>query len=154
MDWIVTLFLIALVLFFFEIILPGGILFIIGMLLLLVATGIAYFEYGSLAALGVFVGSGMLAFLMLILELKVLPKTWIGRRFFLRDEIEGGSLKTPPKETLIGQEGETITVMAPSGKVRIAGQLLEGFSQNGHLDKGIAVQVIGTDPFRVIVRKK
>ena len=51
MSLIITLMSVALILFFFEIIVPGGILAAIGGILMLIACVIAYTELGALSGL-------------------------------------------------------------------------------------------------------
>ena len=61
MSLILTLIGIALVLFFFEILIPGGLLAILGVLLMFSACVVAYIEMGVMAAIITFLLSMILA---------------------------------------------------------------------------------------------
>ena len=153
MNTIITLLSVALLLFFFEIVVPGGILAIMGACLVLAACVITFTDYGAMPALAVFVGSMVVSLLLLFLELKILPKTKYGKRLFLLREQKTSSLSPQAGQEIIGQRGETITTMAPTGMVLIDGEKYEAFSQSGLLEKGTPVAVVKQDPFRLIVEK-
>lgn len=153
MSTIITLLLVALLLFFFEILVPGGILALIGACLVLAACVVAFNTYGAMEALAVFVGSLVVSLLMLYIELKILPKTKYGKRLFLLRAQKASSLKPQAGQDIIGQRGESITTMAPTGMVLIGGEKYEAFSQSGLLEKGTPVAVVKQDPFRLIVEK-
>ncbi len=153
MNTIITLLSVALLLFFFEIVVPGGILAIMGACLVLAACVITFTNYGAMPALAVFVGSLVVSLLLLYLELKILPKTKYGKRLFLLREQKTSSLSPQAGHEIIGQCGETITTMAPTGMVLIDGEKYEAFSQSGLLEKGTPVAVVKQDSFRLIVEK-
>lgn len=153
MSTIITLLLVALLLFFFEIVVPGGILALIGACLILAACVVAFNIYGAMAALVTFVGSLVVSLLLLYIEFKILPKTKYGKRLFLLRAQKATSLKPQAGEDIIGQSGETITTMAPTGTVLIDGEKYEAFSQSGLLEKGMPVVVVKQDSFRLIVEK-
>lgn len=153
MSTIITLLLLALLLFFFEIVVPGGILAIMGACLVLAACVVAFTTYGAMEALAIFVGSLIVSLLLLFIELKILPKTKYGKRLFLLREQKASSLSPQAGQEIIGQHGETITTMAPTGMVLISGEKYEAFSQSGLLEKGTPVAVVKQDSFRLIVEK-
>lgn len=155
MEWIITLIAIALLLYFFEIFVPGGILFVLGVVLMLAATGLGFRDYGASGAAIVFLVCAGLSVLMVFLELKYLPHLPGARKLYLASRIEGGSLKPQAESaTLVGQSGRTLTTLAPTGTVAIDGRSYEAFSQSGMLQEGTPVEVVSVDPFRIIVRKK
>ncbi len=153
MSTIITLLLVALLLFFFEIVVPGGILALMGACLIIAACVVAFNTYGAMVALAVFVGSLVVSLLLLYIEFKILPKTKYGKRLFLLRAQKASSLKPQAGQDIIGQRGESITTMAPTGMVLIDGEKYEAFSQSGLLEKGTPVAVVKQDPFRLIVEK-
>ena len=152
MSAILTLLALALVFFFLEIFVPGGILTIIGGLLILASAVIAYQEYGWLAALILFFVAVIGAFLMFFIEVKLLTKTPFGKRIQLTGRQEAASLTAIDVKPFIDQIGTTVTPLNPSGRIRINGQLLEAVSDIGWIAKGQPVKVTGSDVFHVRVR--
>ena len=104
MTLIIGLLIIAFVLFFFEIFLPGGILAVIGGVLLLAACIVTYNEYGIVWAASVLVISMITAFGLFFLELRLIANTRYGQQFALRSTI---ATKLNPKadEEVVGKEG-------------------------------------------------
>ena len=153
MSLIITLMAIALVLFFFEIIVPGGILAVIGGILMLIACVIAYTDLGPLSALFTFFVALGISIGMLILEIKILPKTALGKKFFLKTAVEGSSNIPQTEENIIGKKGESLTTMAPTGKILIEGKEYEATANSGLFEAGTPVEVVNYDNYKVIVKK-
>ena len=153
MTLIVTLIGIALVLFLFEIFVPGGILGILGILCMLAACWVAYKEIGSVAATITFLVALVISLGMFILELKVISKTRFGQSFFHKTSLQETSLKPQAGAEVIGKVGETSTRMNPTGMVVIDGVRYEASSRTGLLDKGVSVKAVNVDNFRIIVEK-
>ena len=152
MTLIFLLIFIALVFFFGELMVPGGILGIIGGLVLLVAVVLGFMEG---LEVGVFVlVFGVLASAgTLYVELKILQKTSLGKRFFLKSAIEGTSQDSVGPTELVGKVGETLTPLTPTGLIIIDDQKYEAFSQSGALSKGTPVKVVAVESFRLKVSK-
>ncbi len=153
MSTIATLILIALILFFFEIVLPGGILAIIAVVLISIASFIAFEDYGAGAGVAVFLGSGLLALGTFLLEIKLLRGTRFGR-LFSHNEIQHSNTGAVDYDKTTGQSGVTLTTMAPTGTVEIGGKSYPAQSLDGYLSKGTAITVIRTDPFQLKVKKQ
>ena len=150
MEVIVSLIVIALVLFFLEIFLPGGILGGFAILLLLGSVVLAYFEFGWQGALLTFGISCLLAITAFVIEITMLRKLPFARKLFL-DTRQPGTRSSPESEALIGQTGEVVTTMAPTGTVRIGDREFEAASRSGMLTRGMTVRVVARDSFRLIV---
>ena len=56
------------------------------------------------------------------------------------------------KEPMVGRKGVAHTVLRPSGKIIIDGQLYDAFTRGEFIDKGSAVEVIGEDTTSLRVR--
>jgi membrane-bound serine protease (ClpP class) len=86
------------------------------------------------------------------LELRVLPRTKIGRRAFLTTEMKGVSAAFGSEaRNLVGKPAAALTMLSPSGYVLVAGRRYEAFCQSGQAPAGAALEVIGADSFRLIV---
>lgn len=154
MTGIVLLFALGLVLLFFEVFIPGGVLGVLGGILMLAGCGIAFAEFGtSGGAMATVLALGLIGS-TLYFELFLLPKTALGKKLFLERSISAQSQPPPasPGE-IVGQTGETLTTLAPSGYVLIAGKKYEAASQSGLLPRGTPVKVTGLDNFRLLVSK-
>ncbi len=152
---IIVLMVAGMVMVGLEIFLPGAILGILGAVAFIVAAVLAYQEYGLIgggvaAAVGLFGSVGVL-----VAEFTLLPKTRLGRRLFLTAKVEGkANDELLEKADVVGREGQSLTTLAPSGRVLVDGQEFEAFSEDGLLNKGTVVEVVSRDNFRLIVRKK
>jgi len=151
---ILLLFLLGTVLLVFEVFMPSSILGILGGLAMLGGCVLAFTDYG--------VGGGSLALLAglailglaLYCEFGLLPRTRLGRRFFLHDAI-GATSQPPPAapEAVVGKLCEAATTLAPTGYVLLEGRRYEACSQSGHVARGTTLRVTGVDSFRLTVSK-
>lgn len=154
MTAIILFFALGLVLLFFEVVVPGAILGIIGGVFMLIGCGLAFSAYGlggGALAVGVAV---VLLGITFYLELYVLPRTRFGKKMFLEGAVKGASQPMPARaDEVVGQLGETLTTLAPSGFVLVGGKRYEAASLSGLLPKGTPVKVVAVDTFRLTVSK-
>lgn len=152
MTLIILLFSIGILFIAAEVIVPGGILGTLGALLMFGGCVVAFINYGT--------GGGMLALfaavavagLALFVEFRILPKTKIGRSAFLTAEITAVAPAVGEEaRELIGHSAEALTMLSPTGYVRVGGQRYEAFCQCGQVPAGAALKVVGADNFRLIV---
>lgn len=140
-----------------ELLVPGGILGTIGVLALVGACYFTFQAYGLYAAVILALLLTVMSAVVIYLEFKLLKKTRWGQRIFLRTSSGGPSLAeraaAQVPEALVGKTGETLTTLAPSGKVLVDGQVYEAYSRSGLLRTGETVEVIGRDAFRLVVKK-
>jgi membrane-bound serine protease (ClpP class) len=153
MSLLATLLVVALMLFFFEIFMPGGVLAVIGGILLLIAAGLAWNDYGPMWAMLIFFGGTLAGLILFFIEIKLLASSRIGRQIRLESAITGTALPPPPVD-LVGQEGVTLTTCAPAGKVAVHGQTYEASSVDGLLPAGTQVRILRADPFKLVISKK
>lgn len=152
MSLIILLFIIGILCIVAEVIVPGGILGGVGALFMFGGCVLAFTRYdvgGGLIAVG---AALLITIIALTLEFKLLPKTKLGRRAFLEKEISGSSsIYGVETRELVGKAAEALTLLSPSGYVRIDGKRYEAFSQSGQIDAGTELRVVGSDNFRLIV---
>ena len=147
---IVLLFVVGLLLLGFEVIVPGGILGAIGGMAILGGCVIAFGELGITGGGLAVLAAVLLVGLLLYVEFRILPKTAMGRRLFLKSKVTGTAHAVREMD-LGGKSGEAATDLAPTGYVMIEGKRHEAFSRSGFLDAGAKVKVVGMDNFRLIV---
>jgi membrane-bound serine protease (ClpP class) len=143
----------ALVLVFFEVILPGGILGGLGALCILVATWFGFDTYGLLGGVGVLLGALLAVGILVFVEFKLLARTPLGQCFFLKTAVDGHTRAAPAADSIIGKQGAAVTRLSPSGMVEIDGQQFEAYSQDGYIERGHKVAVVSKDNFKLTIKK-
>jgi membrane-bound serine protease (ClpP class) len=91
------------------------------------------------------------AFVLALVFMRLLSKTAMGRSLILADA-ETGFLSAPSASDLIGQTGEALTDLRPTGKVVIDGERHEATSEREFIARGSRVRVIGKDGPALVVR--
>ena len=104
------------------------------------------------AALTVLVGVGIGFALILWLSHKIGSKGPL-RRVALNADL-GEAISSPTHQELIGKEGIAQTVLRPSGKIQIEGQIYDGISESGFVEKGEPIVVIKSENAQVYVVTK
>jgi membrane-bound ClpP family serine protease len=152
MTLIILLFSLGIVLLAVEVIVPGGILGTIGGLMMFGGCVMAFMKYETTGGLIAVAVALVLTALTLFVEFRILPKTAAGKRAFLTREITGVSAAFGEEaRELIGKSAEALTMLSPSGYIRIDGKRYEAFCQSGQVPAGAPLEVIGADNFRLIV---
>ncbi|HAZ04959.1 MAG: hypothetical protein A2W90_03590 [Bacteroidetes bacterium GWF2_42_66] len=151
MDILVILFLVFLgiVLLLIEFaILPGVTVAGIGGLLMLgAAVYLAFKSYGTVA--------GIIALLFVLIVSPILVyrmfKTRMGKKMMLDSKITGTSSEIKAETVRIGDEGITVSRLAPIGKVRVGGEIVEAKSTGNFIDQHTKVKIIGILRTQIIV---
>lgn len=162
-NWEILLFIIGLLLFAAEIfIIPGFGVAGVGGIILVVAgltmsllnntdfnfEEVTHAEFGE-ACLTVLVGLGGGFALMIWLSNKIGHKG-IFRKVALNADLEE-SFSSPNLTSLVGKEGTAFTILRPSGKVMIDGELYDGVSDSGFIERGTRVKVVHFENAQVYV---
>jgi membrane-bound serine protease (ClpP class) len=85
---------------------------------------------------------------------RLLPRTGMGRSLTNAASNDGSAV--PPTASFapfIGKTAIATTVLAPSGTIEIEGRLLEAFSLDGYVERGVAVTITEAGAGRVTVRR-
>ena len=152
MTLIILLFAIGILLLVAEVLVPGGVLGAIGGLMMFGGCVLAFLDFGVGGGLLAVVTALLLGLTAFWLELHVLPRTRIGKRAFLTAEMTGVSAALDDSaKSLVGKPATALTMLSPSGYVRIDGHRYEAFCQSGQAPAGADLEVIGADSFRLIV---
>ncbi|WOO42470.1 NfeD family protein [Rubellicoccus peritrichatus] len=151
MIWIIGLIVLAFVLLFLEIFVPGGLLGMLAAACILGAGYIAFTEYGLAIATFITVGSIALACLMFFIEIKLLKAS--GRYISVDNKITSSSVKRADASAIVGKCGVALTTLSPGGKVRVEGKDYEASSISGLLKKGQSIEVVRVEAFKIIIKK-
>lgn len=149
---VITLIVLAFVLFFLEIFAPGGILAVFGGISLIAAAILAYEDLGILGSSGILLGGTILGFAMFFLELRLLEKSPFAKQFIHGNQQKAQTVPVGRPE-LVGKTGLALTTMAPSGKVRIENEIFEAASLGGLIDRNATVEVVRSEHLKLVVKE-
>ncbi len=163
-NWEILIFIIGVLLIGLEIfVIPGfGVAGISGILLAIVGLtislidntdftfkGVSSAETGR-AALTVLMGLGLSFALILWLSDKIGSNKGMFRKVALHTDLEE-AISVDLHTNLIGRTGTAATVLRPSGKVTIDGEMYDGISESGFIEKGTPIRVVRTENAQVYV---
>ena len=141
-----------------EIFIPsGGILGFLSAITVLGSIYVAFANAGAKTGF-TFVGVALVGIpVTVVLALKYLPSTPIGRRLLLDVPAEDAMLPDDdPRQALqqlVGKFGKATSAMLPGGAVVIDRRSYEAVSESGAIDKGEPVEVVMVRTNRLVVRK-
>ncbi|HYW95970.1 MAG TPA: NfeD family protein [Bacteroidales bacterium] len=151
MTGVILLILLGILLFLIEfLIIPGITIAGIGGLIL-TGAGIylAYENFGPRTGLYVLIGTLFAS--LIILGFSLRAKTW--KKAMLNTNIDGKVSENPAEGTINpGDKGITVTRLAPMGRVKVNGIILEGKSVAGYLTPKTDIEVIKLVGSQVIVK--
>ena len=153
---IIALIILAMVMFLLEVLTPSlGLLAIMGVIALVGATVAGFSIHAALgwSLLAAFI---VLTPVYIVMMVKWLPSSALGRRVFLGKAPDGSGEGTPKAaglEALIGSEGVAATDLRPAGKVRIDGRRIEARAESNMIDRDRPVRVVGATGTEVVVRE-
>lgn len=165
-NWEILLFVIGLILIALEIfVIPGfGIAGVSGIILVVAGfflslldnvnfdfEGVSTTDTGR-ATLTVLIGFVLGTVSVVWLSSKI-GTTGLFRRVALVADLEN-TTSSPVLTDLIGKEGVAYTVLRPSGKVTVEGELYDAVSESGYIEKGTAVCVVRFENAQVYVETK
>jgi membrane-bound serine protease (ClpP class) len=150
---IVTLFVVGFLLIAAEVFLPGLILGTIGLLCLIASVVLVYLQFGTAAGLVATFVVGGLSLVGFVIWLFLFPRTFIGRRIMLNKR-SFDEHRSDHDLSLVGQSGEAVTPLRPSGTARIGGKRVDVTAIGEFLEEGEEVIVVAADGMRVAVRRK
>ncbi len=151
MDILIILFLVFLgiVLLLIEFaIIPGVTIAGIGGLLMLgAAVYFAFKIYGTVA------GFVALIFVLVVSPILIFRmfKTRMGKKMMLDSKITGISSEIKPGTVHTGDEGITVSRLAPIGKVRIGSEIFEAKSTGSFIDQNTRIRVVDILRMQIIV---
>lgn len=136
-----------------ELVLPGGVLGVVGVLCLVGAVIATFTAYGATW--------GVVALFLLIIICLVTLNLWM--RFFHRlpftrdlvlNEEVGRDEELSERQNLIGETGIALTDLHPSGKADINGTRIDVMSEGQQIEKGKAITVVSTSGPSIFVREE
>lgn len=136
-----------------EMFVPGMILGTLGAICLLAAVGVGYAHFGVAVGTVIFAVIGALSLVGFMVWMHLFPKTAVGRKILLSQTLEQGRGAAPRTESLVGEDGVSLTPLRPSGAARIAGRKIDVVAEGEFIAAGERVSVVREENLRVVVRK-
>ncbi len=160
----ILIFVVGVLLLLLEIfVIPGfgiagvlGIILIIGGIFLSLISNLPIFNFASISGALIQLAISLIFSLLIIYFLwKYLPKTVAWNRMILSSNISSGSGYAAKRSVkkLVGQTGEALTDLRPSGIAIIRGARIDVITEGEYIDKGTKIKVIKTEGAKVIVQK-
>ena len=135
-----------------ELVLPGGILGVIGAICLLGAVVATFVSYGATAgtiALAAVVAIGLLSLRIWMRFFHRLPFT----KQLVLNETVGVDEQVPARAALVGQTGTSLTELMPSGRAEIGGEKFDVMAEGPAIRRGATIVVVETRGPSVMVRE-
>lgn len=148
---ITGLILLAFILLFMELFVPGGLLGLLAVCCILGAGYTGYVHYGVGIGVGITLTASLLAVVMFFVAIRLLKAG--GSHISVQSVVSGHSVDRPESVDLVGKHGEALTSLVPGGRVRVEGKPYEATSLSGLLRKGAEIEVVRVEDFRIIVKK-
>jgi membrane-bound ClpP family serine protease len=153
---IVLCFVVGVGLLVAEVFMPGfGVAGISGIVMEVISIVLTYVKYGGLAALGLTVVILAVIGITISISLRSVTKGRLSKSHIIlkdRETSAEGYLATADMEVFTGKEGESTTVLRPSGMAEVEGIRLNVVSEGEYIPKGTKVRVVRVDGARVVVR--
>lgn len=136
-----------------ELVLPGGILGVIGALCLVGAVVATYVGYGAVAGTIALVSLVALSLVTLGYWMKWFHRLPVTRDMVLGETV-GKDSKTTERNLLTGRRGTALTDLMPSGRAEIEGARHDVLAEGASIAKGAKLVVVGTRGPSVLVREE
>ena len=155
MNWIEIAALIAVgvVLIAVDFYLPGFVLASIGAVLMLVAAGVCFKQYGLYAGAALLVTEIIIGVGAAYISIHYFPKTSTGQKMILAMTHADARSQAPRGNELIGREGVARTVLRPSGVAVVDGRRLDVVAESGMIERGSPIKVVAVQDNQIVVRK-
>jgi len=148
---IIALSVTGIILVIAELVLPGGILGIIGALCMVAAVVVTFLEHGVLAGLIATIALGLIGFGALAFWMKNFHRLPVTKRFVLNDEV-GEDAQLEERQAWTGKTGVALTDLVPSGRARIDEEPVDVMAESGYIEKDSPIIVVSTSGPSIFVR--
>jgi len=135
-----------------ELVLPGGILGVVGAICLLGAVVTTFITYGATAgtiALAAVVAIGLVTLRIWMRFFHRLPFT----KQLVLNETVGIDAQVPARAALVGRTGISLTELMPSGHAEIGGEKFDVMAEGAAIRRGATIVVVETRGPSVMVRE-
>lgn len=143
---------IGLMLLAIEVIVPGGILGVMGGLSLLVAIGAGFFAFGPQGGLLAAVSLIVFGSVLFGVWLRIFPLTPMGRVLTLRKDGQDFKAAHAEPAIVVGLAGSALSDLRPAGLALLNGHRTDVISESGYVVAGTPVKVVKVEGNHIVVR--
>ena len=151
MTVVIILVVLGILLFVIEFLLVPGVTIagIGGLVLTVLGVYKAFNDFGATTGMWVLIGTLMLSVFVIAMSLRA--RTW--NRLMLKTKVKG-TVDTDITEDQIkvGDQGKTMTRLAPMGKIEVNGIIREAKSLEGYVDEHTVIEVVAIEGTRISVK--
>lgn len=151
MTGIIILIILGILLFVIEFLLVPGITVagVGGLILTVLGVFKAFNDYGTTTGVWVLIGTILLSILVIAFSLRA--RTW--RKLMLKTNVEGTVDSDITEDQIkVGDRGETLTRLAPMGKIKINDIVREAKSLEGYIDEHRPIEIVSVDGTSISVK--
>jgi membrane-bound serine protease (ClpP class) len=154
----VLMFAVGIVALLVELFVPAvGTIGAVGIICMVTATVLGYRNFGTTVGTLFLAGTLVGAPVLVLIGLKMFPKTFVGKKLILGDlqEQAGGPADEDENadRDITGKRGIAVTTLRPSGMVMIGDQKYSVVTLGDMIEQGAEVQVVRVEGARIVVRK-
>ena len=152
MTLIILLSIVGIVMILAELVLPGGILGVIGIGLLIAAVVVTFAKFGVTA--GIVASALLLVFCFFVLGwwMKYFHRLPLTRKLILQNESGEEQEMKEERDSLVGKTGTTLTDLMPSGRAKIDGKKIDVIAEAGSIKADTEITVVAVRGPSIIVR--
>ena len=145
---LIIVLVVGLILLALEIVaLPGGVAGVCGLGLLIYGVVESFILWGNTIGNIVLISCTAIIVVLLVIFLKA--KTW--KRFVLKEESDSSVNRVDKLELTIGDRGNTVARLAPTGKALFNGKMVEVHAINKFIDPDRPIEIVAIDGYRIDV---
>ncbi len=133
-----------------EIIIPGGVIGVIGLLFLFTAIILGFNKSVELGIILLF-SSSIMGLISLWISVKYFPISKIGKQLFLAQDAKDWQAYDKKNKELHGKFGITHTQLKPSGIAIIDSKRIDVITQGEHIEKNEEIRVVKVEGNRIVV---
>ena len=135
-----------------ELVLPGGILGVVGAICLLGAVVTTFITYGATAGTIALAGVVAIGLVSLRIWMRFFHRLPFTKQLVLNETV-GIDAQVPTRAALVGQTGISLTELMPSGHAEIGGEKFDVMAEGAAIRRGATIVVVETRGPSVMVRE-
>lgn len=153
MNWviIITIILIGIIGLVLEfLVIPGGIVGIVSGLIIAGGIGLSYYHFGVTAGNITLIATVVAILVGIVLLLR--SRTW--KKLMLNTQIDSKVNEIDPAKIAVGQEGVSVSRLAPGGKALFNGEIVEVSSARDFIDENCPIVIVKIEGNKITVKIK
>lgn len=153
MNWviIITIILIGIIGLVLEfLVIPGGIVGIVSGLIIAGGIGLSYYHFGVTAGNITLIATVVAILVGIVLLLR--SRTW--KKLMLNTQIDSKVNEIDSAKIAVGQEGVSVSRLAPGGKALFNGEIVEVCSARDFIDENCPIVIVKIEGNKITVKIK